>query len=83
MSLTTGAKCELKALLVSLVMLGKEDIARRLQRIGENCQLSQMAAVKLAEDAIVDSALTAATICFSWLHILRYVPDLYTVRIGG
>ncbi|GMP22931.1 hypothetical protein CsSME_00000724 [Camellia sinensis var. sinensis] len=52
MSLTTGAKGELKALLVSLVMLGKEDIARRLQRIGENFQLSQMAAVKLAEDAM-------------------------------
>ncbi|KAL6980499.1 Elongator complex protein 1 [Sarracenia purpurea var. burkii] len=52
MSLTTGAKHELKSLIVSLLMLGKEDIARRLQRIGENFQLSQMAAVKLAEDAM-------------------------------
>ncbi|XP_052205428.1 elongator complex protein 1 [Diospyros lotus] len=52
MSLTTGAKLELKSLLVSLVMLAKEDIARRLQHIGEKFQLSQMAAVKLAEDAM-------------------------------
>ena len=52
MSLTAGAKHELKSLLISLVMLAKEDIARKLQRIGENFQLSQIAAVKLAEDAM-------------------------------
>ncbi|XP_059666220.1 elongator complex protein 1 [Cornus florida] len=52
MSLTAGAKHELKLLLVSLVMLGNEDIARKLQRIGENFQLCQTAAVKLAEDAM-------------------------------
>ncbi|XP_057484580.1 elongator complex protein 1-like isoform X2 [Actinidia eriantha] len=50
--LTAGAKHELKSLLISLVMVAKEDIARKLQRIGENFQLSQMAAVKLAEDAM-------------------------------
>ncbi|KAL3815146.1 hypothetical protein ACJIZ3_016414 [Penstemon smallii] len=52
MSLTEGAKSELKTLLISLVMLGEEDIARKLQRTGEKYQLSQIAAVKLAEDAM-------------------------------
>lgn len=52
MSLAAGAARELKSLLASLVMIGKEDIARKLQRIGENFQLSQIAAVKLADDAI-------------------------------
>lgn len=52
MSLSVGAKHELKSLLASLVLLGKEDFARKLQRVGENFQLSQIAAVKLAEDAM-------------------------------
>lgn len=52
MSLTSGAKFELKSLLTLLVMLGKEEKARKLQRTGENFQLSQMAAVKLAEDTM-------------------------------
>lgn len=52
MSLTAGAMRELRSLLVILVMLGGEEIARKLQCIGENFQLSQMAAVKLAEDTI-------------------------------
>lgn len=52
MCLTAGAKIELKSLLVSLVMLGEEETARKLQCAGENFQLSQMAAVKLAEDTM-------------------------------
>ncbi|XP_050209805.1 elongator complex protein 1 isoform X2 [Mercurialis annua] len=52
MSLTDGAKRELRSLLIALIMLGQEDTARKLQRVAENFQLSQMAAVKLAEDAI-------------------------------
>lgn len=52
MSLTVGAKRELKSLLVSLVMLGKEEMAKKLQRTGEAFQLSQMAAVKLTEDTM-------------------------------
>lgn len=52
MSLAEGAKCELKSLLNSLVMLGEEDLARKLQRMAEKFQLSQTAAVKLAEDAV-------------------------------
>lgn len=52
MSLTARAKHELKSLLVSLVMLTEEETARKLQCIAENFQLSQMAAVKLAEDTM-------------------------------
>ncbi|GKB47982.1 hypothetical protein Tco_0898735 [Tanacetum coccineum] len=52
MSLASGAARELKSLLACLVMLGKEDIARKLQRVGENFQLSQKAMVKLTEDAM-------------------------------
>ncbi|KAA8534238.1 hypothetical protein F0562_031755 [Nyssa sinensis] len=57
MSLTAGAKRELKSLLVSLVMLGMEDIARKLQRVVENFQLSQVAAVKLAEDTMPSDSI--------------------------
>lgn len=52
MCLTAGAQRELKSLLVSLVMLGEEETARKLQSAGENFQLSQMVAVKLAEDTM-------------------------------
>ncbi|XP_051140318.1 elongator complex protein 1 isoform X2 [Andrographis paniculata] len=52
MSLAEGSKCELKSLLISLVMLGEEEAARKLQRIAEKFQLSQISSVKLAEDAI-------------------------------
>ncbi|KAK9283709.1 hypothetical protein L1049_011959 [Liquidambar formosana] len=57
MSLTSGGKRELKSLLVSLVMLGKEETARKLQRFGENFQLSQLAAVKLAEDTMSSDSI--------------------------
>lgn len=52
MAMTAGARCELKSLLSTLLMLGMEETARKLQHIGETFQLSQMAAVKLAEDAL-------------------------------
>ncbi|XP_042511807.1 elongator complex protein 1 isoform X2 [Macadamia integrifolia] len=52
MSLTTGAQHELKSLLVALVMLGNEETARKVQRMGDSFQLSQRAAVKLAEDTV-------------------------------
>ncbi|XP_038688914.1 elongator complex protein 1 isoform X2 [Tripterygium wilfordii] len=51
MSFTVGAKRELRSLLVSLVMLCEDATARKLQHAVENYQLSQMAAVKLTEDA--------------------------------
>ncbi|KAG8480343.1 hypothetical protein CXB51_024732 [Gossypium anomalum] len=57
MSLTAGAKQELKSLLVSLVMLGEEETARKVQHVGENFQLSHMAAVRLAEDTLSDDTI--------------------------
>ncbi|CAM8967076.1 unnamed protein product [Rhodiola kirilowii] len=52
MSLATGAQLELKSLLVVLVMHGNVETARKLQRIAENFQVSQMAAVKLTENTM-------------------------------
>ncbi|XP_022133723.1 elongator complex protein 1 [Momordica charantia] len=52
MSLTAGARSELKSLLVSLMMLGEEETTKKLQRTAENFQISQMAAVNLANDTI-------------------------------
>lgn len=52
MSLTAGAKRELKSLLLALVMLGEVESARKLQRAGENFQLSQIAAIRLANDTM-------------------------------
>lgn len=52
MSPTSGAKRELKSLLVSLVMLNEAETARKLQSTAENFQLCQMAAVKLAEETV-------------------------------
>eukprot|EP00257_Ricinus_communis_P021028 XP_015580419.1 elongator complex protein 1 [Ricinus communis] len=52
MSLTDGAKRELRSLLIALVMLNEEELARKLHRVGESFQLSQTAAVKLAEDSM-------------------------------
>ncbi|MBA0841611.1 hypothetical protein Goarm_004095, partial [Gossypium armourianum] len=57
MSLTARAKQELKSLLVSLVMLGEEETARKVQHVGENFQLSHMAAVRLAEDTLSDDTI--------------------------
>ncbi|KAL5199186.1 hypothetical protein ABZP36_002698 [Zizania latifolia] len=52
MSLTSGALNELKSLLVVLIQLGKEEIARQVQLAGDNFEISQRAAVKLAEDTV-------------------------------
>ncbi|CAI9092450.1 OLC1v1027682C4 [Oldenlandia corymbosa var. corymbosa] len=57
MTLASGAKTELRSLLVSLVMLGMDDIARKLQKACEIFQLSQIAAVKLAEDASLTESM--------------------------
>ncbi|KAK4717203.1 hypothetical protein R3W88_015541 [Solanum pinnatisectum] len=71
MSLTSGAKRELKSLLICLVMLQKEDIARKLQHVATNFQLSQMAAVKLADEAISNDTINE--------HV--YVLDNYIPKI--
>ncbi|KAI5432774.1 hypothetical protein KIW84_020179, partial [Lathyrus oleraceus] len=52
MSLRVESRRELKSLLVSLMMFGEGETARKLQQMGENFQLSQMAAVRLAEETI-------------------------------
>ncbi|GER35662.1 elongator complex protein 1 [Striga asiatica] len=52
MSLTEGAKIEIKSLLISLLMLGEGDTARKLQCVCEKFQMSQMAAVKLTDGAV-------------------------------
>lgn len=57
MSLTSGALRELQSLLICLVMLGEQEIARKLQRTGENFQFSQIAAVKLAEDTLLTDVM--------------------------
>ncbi|KAL0288069.1 UNVERIFIED_CONTAM: Elongator complex protein 1 [Sesamum radiatum] len=71
MSLTEGAKSELKTLLISLVMLREEDTARKLQRTAEKFQLSQMAAVKLAEDAMTTDKIDEHTFTLD-----RYVQKI-------
>ncbi|KAF2296019.1 hypothetical protein GH714_035698 [Hevea brasiliensis] len=65
MCLTDGAKHELRSLLISLLMLGEEDIARKLQRVAESFQLSQIAAVKLAEDTISTDIINDQDILWS------------------
>ncbi|XP_031373116.1 elongator complex protein 1 isoform X1 [Punica granatum] len=57
MSLTAGAMRELRSLLICLVTLREEETARKLQHIGECFQLSQLAAVKLAEDTMNTDAI--------------------------
>ncbi|XP_040382002.1 elongator complex protein 1 isoform X2 [Oryza brachyantha] len=57
MSLTSSALTELKSLLVVLIQLGKEETARLVQLAGDNFELSQRAAVKLAEDTVSNNKI--------------------------
>lgn len=57
MSLTAEARNELKSLLVSLMMFSEGETARKLQQMGENFQLSQMAAIRLAEDTMSNDTI--------------------------
>nr|ACF79743.1 unknown [Zea mays] len=52
MALTGGAQNELKSLLVALIQLGKAETARRVQEAADSFEVSQRAAVKLAEDTV-------------------------------
>ena len=61
MGLTAGAQRELKSLVVALLMLGKEETARKLQQVADTFQLSQEAAVKLAEDTIASTSTDEST----------------------
>ncbi|WOL14885.1 hypothetical protein Cni_G23666 [Canna indica] len=60
MSLTDSAQCELQSLIATLIMLGKEEIASKLQSAADAYQISQQAAVKLAEDTMVNDAIDEA-----------------------
>ncbi|KAI4373006.1 hypothetical protein MLD38_011178 [Melastoma candidum] len=57
MSLTAGAIREIRSLLACLLMLGKEEPAKKLQRTVENFQLCQAATVKLVEDTFSTSII--------------------------
>ncbi|XP_008810803.1 elongator complex protein 1 [Phoenix dactylifera] len=61
MSLTASAQHELKSLLKALVMLGKEEIAQQIQSVGDHFQLTQEAAVKLAEDTMTNETVDENT----------------------
>ncbi|KAI0527653.1 hypothetical protein KFK09_003258 [Dendrobium nobile] len=61
MALTEGAIRELKSLLLALLMLGKDEIARQLQCSGDNFQLSQYSAVKLAVDTMSTDKIDEST----------------------
>lgn len=52
MALTGGAQSELKSLLVALIQLGQAETARRVQEAADSFEVSQRAAVKLAEDTV-------------------------------
>ncbi|XP_010453457.1 PREDICTED: elongator complex protein 1 [Camelina sativa] len=52
MRMTDGGKRELKSLLICLVTLGETESAQKLQQTAENFQVSQVAAVELANDTM-------------------------------
>ncbi|CAA7389646.1 unnamed protein product [Spirodela intermedia] len=51
-ALTSSAQREVKSLVLALIMLGKTEAARQLQRAADNFIQSQAAAVKLCEETI-------------------------------
>ncbi|CAD5166643.1 unnamed protein product [Musa acuminata subsp. malaccensis] len=61
MSLTESSQRELKSLVVTLIMLGLEEIARKLQSAADAYQISQQAAVRLAEDTVTNDVLDENT----------------------
>jgi len=61
MALTAGSQRELKSLVVALLMLGKEETARKLQQVADTFQLSQEAAMQLTEDTIASMTIDENT----------------------
>ncbi|VFQ63791.1 unnamed protein product [Cuscuta campestris] len=57
MALASGARRELHSLLICLVMLHEDAVAKKLQLIAKKFQRSQTAAVRLAEDAMPSDRL--------------------------
>ncbi|XP_010520124.1 PREDICTED: elongator complex protein 1 isoform X2 [Tarenaya hassleriana] len=72
MRLTDGAKRELNSLLVCLVTLGEKGYAKKLQNAAENFQVTQMAAVELADDTLSSESLDEDT----------YSLELYVRKLG-
>lgn len=76
MALTGVAAHELKTLLGALMLLGKEETARKLQRIVWSFQLSQMAAVKLADDCVSSETMDTNGLSLdSYIDKLKEFPD--------
>ncbi|GAB2222790.1 hypothetical protein Drorol1_Dr00016917 [Drosera rotundifolia] len=71
MSLTSGAKRELKSLLSVLLMLGMEETAKKLQCLAETFQLSQITAVRLAEDTVATESIDEHAFTLD-----RYLPKV-------
>lgn len=61
MAMTGSAQNELKSLLVVLIQLGKEERARQVQQAADNFEISQRAAVKLAEDTVCSDKVDERT----------------------
>lgn len=72
MGLASGARRELKSLLICLVMLHEDGVARKLQHVAKNFQLSQTAAVRLAEDLMPSDKIDEQI----------YNLEKYVVRVG-
>jgi elongator complex protein 1 len=61
MALTTGAQREIKSLIVVLISLGKDEIARQVQNCVDNFEMIQKAAIKLAEDTVGNDIIDETT----------------------
>lgn len=77
MALTGGAKNELKSLLVVLIQLGKEESARQVQQAADSFEVSQRAAVKLAEDTVCNDKVDENA------HTLEHYIRLLRARWSG
>ncbi|CAH9114093.1 unnamed protein product [Cuscuta epithymum] len=63
MALAVGARRELKSHLICLMMLHEGAVAKKLQFAAKSFQLSQIAAVRLAEDAIASDKVDEQSHC--------------------
>ncbi|KAL2896977.1 Elongator complex protein 1 [Bienertia sinuspersici] len=84
MAMTSSTRHELRSLLSTLLLLGMEETARKLQHIGETFQISHLAAVKLAEDAtstdIVDDQTYALEHYIKTVKSKEYDSEVFSWR---
>ncbi|GJN31741.1 hypothetical protein PR202_gb20177 [Eleusine coracana subsp. coracana] len=79
MALKSSERNELKNVLVVLLQFGKEEIARQVQQAGDNFEVSQRAAVKLAEDTVCDSKIDEnAHTLEHYMRMLRALESGYS-----